>query len=78
MYRIHYRLFSERDVSMSQQLRDQLNKYKKKTGMESPKPKRRKKRKKQTESYSHREIEELMGVNRPTYTRGRGGAYKQK
>ncbi|QAS52824.1 hypothetical protein [Halobacillus litoralis] len=61
---------------MSQQLRDQLSKYKRKNNIKTPSPK--KKRKRKSESYSQRDIEELMGINRPTYRRGRGGAIKQK
>ncbi|WP_144739491.1 hypothetical protein [Bacillus altitudinis] len=31
-----------------------------------------------THELSHEEIKELMGVYRPTYKRGRGGAFKSK
>ncbi|MBU8726153.1 MULTISPECIES: hypothetical protein [Bacillus] len=31
-----------------------------------------------TQELSHEEIKELMGIYRPTYKRGRGGAFKSK
>lgn len=34
--------------------------------------------KKRTESFSRRDWEELMGRNKPTYKRGRGGTIKQR
>lgn len=61
---------------MSQQLRDQLKEYKRKNNIKTPSPK--KKRKKKTESLSQEDLEDLMGIRRPTYRRGRGGAIKQK
>ncbi|WP_406945742.1 hypothetical protein ACJA3J_05700 [Halobacillus sp. SY10] len=57
---------------MSQQLREQLKQYKRKHNIQTPHPKKKK------EDFSTRDIEELMGMNRPTYRRGRGGAIKQK
>ncbi|SDI18721.1 hypothetical protein SAMN05192534_12436 [Alteribacillus persepolensis] len=42
------------------------------------KRKRKKGKKKSTEQYSESEIKELMGMNRRTYGRGRGGAIRQK
>lgn len=41
--------------------------------MERPKPKERK-----DENLSDHDLRELMGVNRPTYSRHKGGAYRQK
>jgi hypothetical protein len=38
----------------------------------------KKQNKHKTEQYSKREILELMGVNRPTYKRGKGGAIRRK
>ena len=35
-------------------------------------------REKQSERMSDRELAELMGTNRPTYTRKRGGAFTQR
>ncbi|MCT6831631.1 MULTISPECIES: hypothetical protein [Bacillus amyloliquefaciens group] len=31
-----------------------------------------------SQKLSKRDLEDLMGVNRPTYKRGRGGAFRQK
>ena len=61
---------------MSQQLRDQLKAYKRKNNIKTPHPDP--KRKKKTESLSQRDLEDLMGMNRQTLKRGRGGAYKRK
>ncbi|ASB67142.1 MULTISPECIES: hypothetical protein [Bacillus] len=33
---------------------------------------------KKPQKLTERELENLMGVNRPTYKRGRGGAFRQK
>ncbi|ASP26457.1 hypothetical protein ACJGE4_09790 [Bacillus velezensis] len=33
---------------------------------------------KKSQKLSKRHLEDLMGVNRPTYKRGRGGAFRQK
>ncbi len=63
---------------MSDQLRNQLNKYKKKNGINTPNPKKKRKKKSKTENFSRNEIEDLMGTNRPTYSRGPGGAIRQK
>ncbi|MFC0188220.1 hypothetical protein ACFFJY_07990 [Fictibacillus aquaticus] len=35
-------------------------------------------KKKVENELTERDLKELMGMNRPTYTRGRGGAMKQK
>lgn len=34
--------------------------------------------KKVTEKLSRRDLKDLMGCNRGTYTRGKGGAYRQR
>ncbi|QAS52394.1 hypothetical protein [Halobacillus litoralis] len=62
---------------MSQQLRDQLKRYKRKNNIQTPHPKKNTPKKKK-ERMSHRDVEDLMGVNRPTYRRGKGGAMKQR
>ncbi|RKD22564.1 hypothetical protein BEP19_09900 [Ammoniphilus oxalaticus] len=65
---------------MNQAFRDQLQQWKKEN-MKPPvskKKKRRKPQKRRSERLSTRDIEGLMGVNRPTYARGRGGAYRQR
>ena len=41
--------------------------------VERPKPKER-----NDERLSNHDLRELMGVNRPTYSRGKGGAYRQR
>lgn len=61
---------------MSQQFRNQLKAYKKKNGMNTPHPKSKKQR--PAEHFSQQDLEDLMGMHRPTYQRGRGGAIKQK
>ncbi len=61
---------------MSEQFRDELKRYKKKNGIKTPAPKKKLQRK--PEEHTHSEIEGLMGVNRPTYKRGPGGAIRQK
>jgi len=61
---------------MSDQFRKQLDQYKKKRGFKTPSP--QKEKQKQEEGLSEEELKDLMGVNRPVYSRGRGGAFKQK
>ncbi|PHA00928.1 hypothetical protein COE51_06345 [Bacillus pseudomycoides] len=51
-------------------LRDQLREWKKHQKKKQPKRKE--------EKLSVRDIEELMGMHRPRYERGRGGAFRQK
>ncbi|WP_106494907.1 hypothetical protein [Lentibacillus sp. Marseille-P4043] len=60
---------------MSDQLRKQLKKWSKSSNSS---PDKKKRHEKQTERLSHEDLEELMGVNRRTYKRTRGGAFKQK
>lgn len=50
---------------LDEQTKRKLNKLKKQT-------------KHKSKLYSRREVEELMGVNRPTYKRGKGGAIRQR
>jgi len=64
---------------MSEQLRKQLRDWKKKNMRGSGKSKsKQNKGKRSGKDMSTRDIEELMGMNRPTYKRGKGGAYRQK
>lgn len=35
-------------------------------------------RDKYSERLTHRELDDLMGVNRPTFARKKGGAYRQR
>lgn len=39
---------------------------------------RRKRKKRRTEVLTERDIKSLMGMNRATYARGKGGAYRQR
>jgi hypothetical protein len=61
---------------MSEQLKQQLTKWAKKNGMQLNNKESKKKLK--SEMLSQADIEELMGIYRPIYKRGKGGAYKQK
>jgi len=61
---------------MSQQLREQLKSYKRRNSIKTPNPST--KEEPRPESFSTKDIEELMGVNRPTFKRTKGGALKQK
>lgn len=45
---------------------------------DSQRKEKHKKRPKRNEQLTKQDIEELMGVNRPTYKRGRGGALRQR
>ncbi|MGY0692634.1 hypothetical protein ACW2QC_07545 [Virgibacillus sp. FSP13] len=60
---------------MSEQLRKQLKNWSKKNRLSS---KKKKHHEKQTENLTEEDLMELMGVNRPTYRRKRGGSFKQK
>ena len=66
---------------MNDSLRSQLKQWKK-DHLEIKKEKNVKKKneslKKRTEKLSERDILNLMGIGRPTYSRGKGGAYRQK
>jgi len=61
---------------MSQQFREQLKSYKRRNRIETPNPSTRNRHR--PEKFSNRDIEELMGINRPTFKRTKGGALKQK
>ncbi|WP_276789701.1 hypothetical protein [Bacillus sp. (in: firmicutes)] len=47
-------------------------------GFKEKQPSSRKSIEKKPQKLTERELENLMGVNRPTYKRGRGGAFRQK
>lgn len=68
---------------MNPTLKDQLQQWKKLNNFRTkPAYKRKKIRrqpvKRKTESLSRREWENIMGMNRQTLFRGRGGAFKQR
>ncbi len=60
---------------MSEQFKQQINKWTKRYGMKS---KKKGKSNPKSEKLTQSDLDELMGINRPTYKRGKGGAYKQK
>ena len=62
--------FKKGGTDLSDQLKRQLNSW------SSTHP--RKHTKKQKEKLSQSDLRDLMGMNRPTYKRGKGGSYKQK
>ncbi|WP_253620688.1 hypothetical protein [Bacillus amyloliquefaciens] len=47
-------------------------------GFKEKQPSSRKNIEKKPQKLTERDLENLMGVNRPTYKRGRGGAFRQK
>lgn len=47
-------------------------------GFKEKKPPSRKSNEKKPQKLSERDLANLMGVNRPTYKRGRGGAFRQR
>ncbi|MGG4315978.1 hypothetical protein ACR80L_09530 [Bacillus velezensis] len=47
-------------------------------GFKEKQPSPRKITEKKPQMLTERELENLMGVNRPTYKRGRGGAFRQQ
>lgn len=57
-------------------LQDQLNQWKKANGHKEMKTSK-KKRRRRSESLTAEDLRELMGVNRQTLRRGRGGAFKR-
>ncbi|AST93019.1 hypothetical protein BC6307_18020 [Sutcliffiella cohnii] len=66
---------------MNKSIRDQLKDWKMQHGFETKikyKQKNVTTSKKKEEKLSDQDLRELMGTNRPTYARGRGGAYRQK
>jgi hypothetical protein len=52
--------------------KDELRKW------QQSKRKQEKPKKKQQEKLSEQDIKELMGMNRAIYSRGRGGAFRQR
>lgn len=63
---------------MNQTLRDQLKKWKNDRAVIEKEKKDHPKKPKRTEKLSTRDIMDLMGTNRQTLSRGKGGAYRQK
>ncbi len=51
---------------------------KRKLGYNNDSRRKKKKRPKRNEQLTRQDIEELMGVNRQTYKRGRGGVLRQR
>ncbi|KAF6601637.1 hypothetical protein V7685_17535 [Bacillus velezensis] len=47
-------------------------------GFKEKQPSSRKSIEKKPQKLTERDLENLMGINRPTYKRGRGGAFRQK
>lgn len=58
---------------MNRTLKEQLKDWKR-----NKKEYRSKPQKRRAEVLTESDIKGLMGVNRPTYTRGKGGAYRQR
>lgn len=70
--------FTKGEMAMNQTLRDQLKQWKNdRTVIEKEKKDHQKKPKRKAKS-STRDIMDLMGTNRQTLSRGKGGAYKQR
>ncbi|WP_226639297.1 hypothetical protein [Priestia flexa] len=63
---------------MNQTLRNQLKKWKNDRTVIEKEKKDPPKKPKRTEKLSTRDIMDLMGTNRQTLSRGKGGAYKQR
>ncbi|MFA1779666.1 hypothetical protein ACDX77_04995 [Bacillus velezensis] len=47
-------------------------------GFKEKQPSSRKSTEKKPQKLIERDLKNLMGINRPTYKRGRGGAFRQK
>lgn len=62
---------------MNRTFREQLTEWEKKN-MKGNRRNKRRKNKRREEELSFRDIEQLMGTRRPIYTRGKGGAYRQR
>ncbi|MGE8207824.1 hypothetical protein ACQKP0_25490 [Heyndrickxia sp. NPDC080065] len=62
---------------MNKDLRDQLKQWEKQH-KEMIRKGRRKSRKRKNEALSEDEIKDLMGMNMPTYRRGKGGAIRRR
>jgi hypothetical protein len=65
---------------MNPSLKDQLKKWEKKNSFQRPKkkPSEKKLTAKKKEKLSKSDLVYLMGMNRPRYSRGRGGAFRQR
>ncbi|EIJ79129.1 hypothetical protein PB1_16269 [Bacillus methanolicus PB1] len=65
---------------MNLSLRDQLKEWEKKNSFQRPKkkPSEKKTAVKKTDKLSKSDLIYLMGMNRPRYSRGKGGAFRQK
>ncbi|UQD52324.1 hypothetical protein C0971_10100 [Bacillus methanolicus] len=65
---------------MNPSLKDQLKEWEKKHGFQRPKKRKKPVEKKsavnKTEKLSKSDLIYLMGMNRPRYSRGRGGAWR--
>jgi hypothetical protein len=60
-------------------MKNGLEKWSKSNNIQLPQSKRKRKPKqKKKENLSRQDIQELMGMNRPIYTRGKGGAIRRK
>lgn len=59
-------------------MKDQMQKWIKANNMAYRSERNRKERKRNKERLTEREIKELMGVCRPVYRRGKGGAFRQR
>ncbi|WJQ11113.1 hypothetical protein QT237_02920 [Geobacillus stearothermophilus] len=59
-------------------MQDQMQKWIKANNMAYRSERNRKERKRNKERLTEREIKELMGVCRPVYRRGKGGAFRQR
>lgn len=58
---------------MKNSLKDQLKQWKKQNM-----PQVKQKKEKKDKALTRRDFEELMGIRRPRYERGRGGAFRQR
>jgi hypothetical protein len=67
----------EGGINMSDLLREQLKMRAKKNGL-NIKPKHTKNLKQRKDKLTYSDIEDLMGIRRPRYRRGKGGAFKQR
>ena len=67
---------------MRRELKEQLKEWKQQhrevTGYGKKKKRRQKAEKGKPEQLSEREIKDLMGMNKPVYRRGKGGALRQR
>jgi hypothetical protein len=62
-------------------LQQGIKKWAKKNNMQSPQeahPREKKTEQRPKEKLTDRDIRELMGMDKPTYRRGKGGSFRQK